>query len=202
MTNNAAGLTALDLSQWEMARFGYFDHHGTFVEFTGEDTELPNDSSPRWVGGPHDMQLLRAAIAPAEPTVAPDADFTDSARGALLWVLWHHQGATSAVGQAMRFALGMDAHAELTEWHLRQAKSWGTGIPGLAHQVATLPTAPHAQPPIAGEPVATPKDASRMQTLRQGHPRLELRYWTGQWWEPLYGEKVNEFLDILGGSAK
>lgn len=52
-----------DLSQWEKARFGYFDQAGRFVEFSGEDNELPNDSSPRWVGGRHDMQLLRAALA-------------------------------------------------------------------------------------------------------------------------------------------
>ena len=53
----------IDLSQWEKARFGYFDQAGRFVEFSGEDNELPNDSSPRWVGGLHDMQLLRAALA-------------------------------------------------------------------------------------------------------------------------------------------
>lgn len=66
----------IDLSQWEKARFGYFDQAGRFVEFSGEDSELPNDSSPRWVGGLHDMQLLRAALATqqeAQPQVEPVA---------------------------------------------------------------------------------------------------------------------------------
>lgn len=43
-------------------------------------------------------------------------DFTDTARAALLWVLWHHQGGSSDIGQPIRFALGMGVrHA--TERH-------------------------------------------------------------------------------------
>ena len=63
---------AEELAQWLEARFGYFDQAGRFVEFSGEDNELPNDSSPRWVGGLHDMQLLRAALATQQeaPTVS------------------------------------------------------------------------------------------------------------------------------------
>lgn len=60
----------VDLSQWENARFGYFNATNEFVEFKGDDNELPNDSSPRWVGGKHDLQLLRAALAATQP-VAP-----------------------------------------------------------------------------------------------------------------------------------
>lgn len=51
-------------------------------------------------------------------------DFTDTARSALLWVLWHHQGASSPVGQPIRFALGMGSFDDLTDWHIRQAKRW------------------------------------------------------------------------------
>lgn len=39
--------------------------------------------------------------------------------------------------------------------------------------------------------------AARMDKLRRGHPRLEVRYWTGQWWEPLTGVKLDECLDAL-----
>lgn len=62
-----------------------------------------------------------------------DADFTSTGRAALLWVLWHHQGGSSPVGQAIRFALGMGQFDRLTDEQLAQAKSWAPGIPGLAH---------------------------------------------------------------------
>jgi len=60
-----------------------------------------------------------AALARAEP------EFTDTARAALLWVLWHHQGGSSKVGQPIRFALGMGAHDHLTEDQVAEAKRWG-----------------------------------------------------------------------------
>ena len=75
----------IDLSQWEKARFGYFDQAGRFVEFSGEDSELPNDSSPRWVGGLHDMQLLRAALATQqEAPTASNERLTDDEVFALI----------------------------------------------------------------------------------------------------------------------
>lgn len=39
--------------------------------------------------------------------------------------------------------------------------------------------------------------AERYQKLRRWHPRLEVRYWTGQWWEPLTGEKLDAAIDGL-----
>jgi hypothetical protein len=62
-----------------------------------------------------------------------EPEFTDSARGALLWVLWHHQGGSSPTGQAVRFALGMGQFDRLTADQMAQAKAWAPGIPGLAH---------------------------------------------------------------------
>jgi hypothetical protein len=62
-----------------------------------------------------------------------DNEFTDTARAALLWVLWHHQGGSSPVGQAMRFALGMGQFDRLSAAQVEQAKSWAPPIPGLAH---------------------------------------------------------------------
>lgn len=51
-------------------------------------------------------------------------DFTDTARAALLWVLWHHQGGSSQIGQAMRFALGMGAYDRMSEHQVSEAKRW------------------------------------------------------------------------------
>lgn len=51
-------------------------------------------------------------------------EFTDSARSALLWVLWHHQGGSSPVGQPLRFALGMGAHDRLSDHQIDEAKRW------------------------------------------------------------------------------
>lgn len=53
-----------------------------------------------------------------------DHEFTASARAALLWVLWHHQGGSSEVGQPIRFALGMGQHERMTEAQIEQAKVW------------------------------------------------------------------------------
>lgn len=62
-----------------------------------------------------------------------EPEFTDTARAALLWVLWHHQGGSSPTGQAVRFALGMGQFDRLTADQVAQAKAWAPGIPGLAH---------------------------------------------------------------------
>ncbi len=51
-------------------------------------------------------------------------ELTDSARNALLWVLWHHQGSRSLVGQAMRFALGMGQHDRLSDDQVDRAKRY------------------------------------------------------------------------------
>jgi hypothetical protein len=69
------------------------------------------------------------------PELSPD--FTDTARAALLWVLWHHQGGSSPVGQPIRFALGMDAHIRLNARQISEAKRWG--------ELAASTTAP---PPV------------------------------------------------------
>lgn len=66
---------------------------------------------------------LYARPSPAEP-VEMSPDFTDTARSALLWVLWHHQGGSSPVGQPIRQALGMDAHERLSERQVQEAKKW------------------------------------------------------------------------------
>lgn len=66
---------------------------------------------------------LAAPVPPAE-AVEMSPEFTDTSRAALLWVLWHHQGGSSPVGQPLRFALGMGAHDRLNERQVAEAKRW------------------------------------------------------------------------------
>ena len=49
-------------------------------------------------------------------------EFTDTARAAIAWVLWHHQGGSSPVGQPLRFALGMGQHDRMTDQQIAEAK--------------------------------------------------------------------------------
>jgi hypothetical protein len=74
--------------------------------------------------------LYLAAPHPPEPKLSElravelSPEFTDTARAALLWVLWHHQGGNSQVGQPIRFALGMGQHDDLNDHQIREAKRW------------------------------------------------------------------------------
>jgi hypothetical protein len=69
---------------------------------------------------------LQSALAaqPAPTDMSPE--FTDTSRAALAWVLWHHQGSSSEIGQAMRFALGMGATERMSEHHVAEAKRWAS----------------------------------------------------------------------------
>ena len=49
---------------------------------------------------------------------------TNTGSAALLWVLWHHQGGSSPIGQPIRFALGMGQHDRMTDEQMECAKSW------------------------------------------------------------------------------
>lgn len=40
-------------------------------------------------------------------------------------------------------------------------------------------------------------DAERYRRARRWHPRLQASYWTGQWWEPLYGDALDARIDSL-----
>jgi hypothetical protein len=87
--------------------------------------------------------VIEALAAPGADAAAADEmspDFTDTARAALLSVLWHHQGGSSPVGQPIRFTLGMGQHERLTEHQIREAKRWEALSPETRH------AAPAAQP--------------------------------------------------------
>jgi hypothetical protein len=84
--------------------------------------------------------------APVQP-VEMSPEFTDTARAALLWVLWHNQGGSSPVGQPIRFALGMDAHERLNPKQIAEAKSWAAQKGSTTADFHTPPpTPPAAQP--------------------------------------------------------
>lgn len=69
-------------------------------------------------------------------------DFTDTARAALLWVLWHHQGGSSPVGQPIRYALGMDAHEHLSKHQVQEAKRWAALTKSESNDFRQARTAP------------------------------------------------------------
>lgn len=106
-------------------------------------------------------EVERLAAQAAQPEeMSPE--FTDTARAALLWVLWHHQGGSSKVGQPIRFALGMGQHDRLSEHQVREAQRWealaaqpsqapvmrpersefSTLITNECHEIAGLPALP------------------------------------------------------------
>ena len=84
-----------------------------------------------------------AQPAPVQEPVEMSPEFTDTARAALLWVLWHHQGGSSPVGQPIRFALGMGAHERLSAKNIAEAKRWASKT---GSTTADFHTAPPAQP--------------------------------------------------------
>ncbi|WP_423177431.1 MULTISPECIES: hypothetical protein [unclassified Stenotrophomonas] len=59
---------------------------------------------------------------PVGEPVEMSPEFTDTARAAIAWVLWHHQGGSSPVGQPLRFALGMGQHDRMTDYQIAEAK--------------------------------------------------------------------------------
>lgn len=90
------------------------------------------------------VQAVLAAAAPPGQAVSLGPEFTDTARAALLWVLWHHQGGSSHVGQPIRFALGLGAHDHLNEQQIAVAKRWAaqTGSTTADFHAPTPPAQP------------------------------------------------------------
>lgn len=62
-------------------------------------------------------------------------------------------------------------------------------------QTSTTPTGAASR--AEGANLTDVLGAERYQKLRRWHQRLEVRYWTGQWWEPLTGEALDVALDNL-----
>lgn len=92
----------------------------------------------------YDEPLYTSPPAAKQELVEMSPEFTDTARSALLWVLWHHQGGRSPVGQPIRFALGMSANERLNDWQISEAKRWAKQTNSTTaefHQSASSPPA-------------------------------------------------------------
>lgn len=91
-----------------------------------------------------------AALRQPGPTEM-QAEFTDTSRDALAWVLWHHQGGSSPVGQPIRLALGLGAHDELPGHMVAGAKRWAATTGSTTadfHRALAAPAEPVAVPEI------------------------------------------------------
>lgn len=105
---------------------------------------------------------LGEPIANAQP-VEMSPEFTDSARAALVWVLYHHQGGSSPVGQPIRFALGMGVDEPLKATQIGEALklakeshwAWARDLPSAAHD------APAAAASATRQGNRTPIDGDR-----------------------------------------
>ncbi|WP_414616987.1 hypothetical protein [Stenotrophomonas muris] len=103
-----------------------------------------------------------AALAARQPVGEPvemSPEFTDTARAAIAWVLWHHQGGSSPVGQPLRFSLGMGQHDRMTDQQIAEAKrfaAWAGATTEGFHRHKT------AQAVDLGQQ----QDATRYQFLR------------------------------------
>lgn len=68
---------------------------------------------------------------PDNECINPDANCIEhhpkrqQMESALLWTLYHHQGASSHIGQPIRKLLGISQHDRMTEEQLVKAKSFG-----------------------------------------------------------------------------
>ncbi|ENM0054880.1 hypothetical protein AB6M49_003093 [Stenotrophomonas maltophilia] len=86
----------------------------------------------------HSLKEALAARQPVGEPVEMSPEFTDTARAAIAWVLWHHQGGSSPVGQPLRFSLGMGQHDRMTDHQIAEAKrfaAWaGVNSEGFHHR--------------------------------------------------------------------
>jgi len=141
----------------------YVQHHGWILE------EVK--------GLTHWMPLPPAPGESPAPAVEMEAQFTDTSRAALLWVLWHHQGGSSPVGQPLRFALGMGAHDPLSDHQIAEAKRWASMSGSTTAEFHAAPVDHSALLRMAGEALeqlvaifdhptrsVTYKDADRART--------------------------------------
>ena len=65
---------------------------------------------------------LRDECDPTKGSVPTPCHVSPEVEAALLFVLWHHQGSSSPVGQPIRRILGIGEYAQLTQTQLIKAK--------------------------------------------------------------------------------
>ncbi|MEY4416721.1 MAG: hypothetical protein RIQ53_4014 [Pseudomonadota bacterium] len=115
--------------------------------------------------------LALDAAAPVAPQAAPDDDeFTVTAREALAWVLWHHLGGCSPIGQPIRFALGMGQHERMSELQIEGAKRWAKATGSTTEEFKKAEAAPVAQPLTPAQMCAGDLVAALMSIVSDGAP--------------------------------
>ncbi|WP_211483682.1 hypothetical protein [Azotobacter chroococcum] len=80
------------------------------------------------------MNDLARMLAVAAPPAQQPATVTDELRGALLWMLWHHQGGGSKIGQPIRLMLGIGPFDSLTDEQITEAKAYRPTSPAQQSQ--------------------------------------------------------------------
>lgn len=106
-------------------------------------------------------ELLRNCVPVVTAEVVPP--MSAELRGALLWLLWHHQGGSSPVGQPIRAMLGISQHASLTVEQVAEAKAHAEGRIYAQSEGARMP--------VMGEPVAW-VIYTKIGKEWKAHPRL------------------------------
>lgn len=86
------------------------------------NTDAPEESREAIRNAFAEYAALSGARQPVGEPGEMSPEFTDTARAAIAWVLWHHQGGSSPVGQPLRFALGMGQHDRMTDHQIAEAK--------------------------------------------------------------------------------
>jgi hypothetical protein len=70
------------------------------------------------------FQKERGASQVKTGSLTEPRELDKSARAAIAWVLFHHQGSSSPIGQPLRYALGLGAHDRLPDQLIKEAKKW------------------------------------------------------------------------------
>ncbi len=106
---------------------------------------------------------IALAVLNACQDVEPTHDLTSAAP--LLWVLWHHLGASSPVGQPIRRYLGMGQHDRMTPEGIEAATRWAResmGVQDYLDSVQDYLDSIPAYSSAAPEPTPPPAPAERL----------------------------------------
>ena len=95
-------------------------------------------------------------------------------------------------------ATALHAHANRTTEHMNiieKLRLMQTDhIPELGEAIAEIE---HLRREAHAWSKACEDATTKLYKLSTHHPRLEVRYWTGEYWEPLYGARFHEVLNAL-----
>ncbi len=93
----------------------------------------------------------------------------------LLWVLWHHLGASSPVGQPIRRYLGMGQHDRMTPEGIEAAKRWARESMGVQDYLDSIPAYSSDAPEPTPSPAPDDISAAQPHQERETVPVLWVR---------------------------